>query len=134
MFSPYLIVISNKPSQKESVKKGRQNLPDLTKNNAETGSVLPSSPITHIMYLPCFDAESHNPSGGACMSGQIFYRQRAKAKEGSRTPRFRVIAVSGVDLKIYGNHFRKKELEQIAKTTGAELIAVERDENAAINK
>jgi len=68
------------------------------------------------------------------MAGQIFYRERSKSKEGSRSPRFRVIAVSGVDLKIYGNHFRKKELEQIAKGSDAELIAVERDKNAAIKK
>jgi hypothetical protein len=64
------------------------------------------------------------------MAGQIFYRERVKAKEGSRTPRFRVIAVSGIDLKVYGNHFRKKELEQIAKATGADLIALERDKDA----
>lgn len=64
------------------------------------------------------------------MNGQIFYRERTKSREGSRTPRFRVFAVSGVDLKIYGTHFRKKELEQIAKATGAELVALERDVNA----
>ena len=64
------------------------------------------------------------------MAGQIFYRERVKAKEGSRSPRFRVVAVSGVDLKVYGNHLRKKELEQIAKATGADLIALERDKNS----
>jgi hypothetical protein len=68
------------------------------------------------------------------MAGQIFYRERAKAKEGGRNPRFRVVAVNGVDIKIYGNHFRKKELEQIAKATNAELVALERDKNAAIKK
>ena len=64
------------------------------------------------------------------MAGQIFFRERVKAKEGSRTPRFRVAAVSGLDLKIYGNHFRKKELEQIAKATGASLVALERDKES----
>ena len=64
------------------------------------------------------------------MAGQIFYRERVKAKEGSRTPRFRVMAVSGVDLKVCGEHFRKKELEQIAKATGSALVALERDKNA----
>jgi hypothetical protein len=68
------------------------------------------------------------------MAGQIFYRERTKAKEGARSPRFRVVAVQGIDLKIYGNHFRKKELEQIAKATEAELIALERDKNAGTNK
>ncbi len=64
------------------------------------------------------------------MTGQIFYRERTKSKEGSRSPRFRVIAVSGIDLKVYGTHLRKKELEQIAKASGSELIALERDKNA----
>lgn len=68
------------------------------------------------------------------MAGQIFYRERSKAKEGGRSPRFRVVAVTGIDLKIYGNHFRKKELEQIAKGTGAELIVLERDKDSAIKK
>lgn len=64
------------------------------------------------------------------MAGQIFYRERVKTKEGAQTPRFRVLAVSGIDLKIYGDHFRKKELEQLAQATGAELVALERDTNA----
>ncbi len=68
------------------------------------------------------------------MAGKIFYRERVKTKEKSRTPRFRVIAVSGIDLKVYGNHFRKKEIEQIAKATNAELVALERDANAKNNK
>ncbi len=64
------------------------------------------------------------------MAGQIFYRERVKAKEGSRSPRFRVVAVSGTNLKVYGNHLRKKELEQIAKETGADLIALKRDKKS----
>ncbi len=68
------------------------------------------------------------------MAGQIFFRERVKAKEGSRTPRFRVIAVSGVDLKIYGNHLRKKELEQIAKATKSKLVALKRNKTAKTTK
>ncbi len=68
------------------------------------------------------------------MAGKIFFRERVKAKEGSRSPRFRVIAVSGIDLKVYGNHLRKKELEQIAKATGAELVALKRDKNSKKKK
>jgi hypothetical protein len=64
------------------------------------------------------------------MTGKIFYRERVKGKEGAKTPRFRVIAVSGIDLKFFGNHFRKKELEQIARAADAELVALERDKNA----
>ena len=56
------------------------------------------------------------------MAGKIFYRERLSAKEGAKTPRYRIIAVSGVDLKIYGDHLRKTELEQIASTVKAELI------------
>ncbi len=64
------------------------------------------------------------------MAGQIFYRERLNVKEGSQTPRFRVVAVNGVDLKVYGTHFRKKELEQIAKATKADLVALERDKDS----
>ncbi len=68
------------------------------------------------------------------MTGKIIYRERSKAKEGSKSPRFRVVAVSGIDLKIYGNHFRKKELEQIAKESGAKLVGLERDKDSKANK
>ncbi len=68
------------------------------------------------------------------MAGQIFYRERIKAQKGSRTPRFRVVAVNGLDLKVYGDHFRKKELEQLAKATGAKLIFLKRDKNAKTKK
>jgi hypothetical protein len=56
------------------------------------------------------------------MSGQIFYRERQKVKDGSKTPRFRVAAVTGVDLKIYADHLRLGELKQIADATGAQLV------------
>ncbi len=60
------------------------------------------------------------------MAGKIFYRERSKVKEGSKTPRFRVIAVSGLDLKVYGNHLRKKEIDQIADECGAKKIELKR--------
>ena len=62
------------------------------------------------------------------MAGQIFYRERNKAKEGAKTPRYRIVAVSGVDLKVYGNHLRKAEIEQIAKAVKADLVALKRGE------
>lgn len=68
------------------------------------------------------------------MAGQIFYRQRMKVKEGSQTPRFRIMAVSGIDLKVYGSHLRKKELEQIAKATGATLLELKADKNSKRKK
>ncbi|MDK9707406.1 MAG: hypothetical protein OEL83_10185 [Desulforhopalus sp.] len=60
------------------------------------------------------------------MKGQIFYRSRQKAKEGAKTPQYRIVAVCGVDLKVYGQHLRKTELEQIAKAVGADLVALKR--------
>lgn len=58
------------------------------------------------------------------MSGQIFYRERQKVKDGSKTPRFRIAAVSGVDLKVYADHLRLGELKQLADATGADLVAL----------
>ena len=60
------------------------------------------------------------------MAGKIFYRERQKAKEKTKTPRYRIVAVSGIDLKVYGEHFRRTELKQIAQAVGAELIALKR--------
>jgi hypothetical protein len=60
------------------------------------------------------------------MAGTIFYRERQKAKDGAQSPRYRILAVSGVDLKVYGNHLRKMELEQIAQSTGADLVKMPR--------
>jgi hypothetical protein len=56
------------------------------------------------------------------MATKIFVRERRKVEKGEKKPRFRVVGVSGGDLKIYAEHFRKKELEQIAQETGAAVI------------
>ena len=56
------------------------------------------------------------------MSGQIFYRERQKVKDGSQTPRFRIAAVAGLDLKVYADHLRKGELKQLADAMGADLV------------
>ncbi|THB72167.1 MAG: hypothetical protein D6B25_17430 [Desulfobulbaceae bacterium] len=68
------------------------------------------------------------------MAGKIFYRERVKTKEGQQTPRFRVVAVSDANLKIYADHLRKKELEQLAKEAKCELIALERDKKSKSKK
>ena len=60
------------------------------------------------------------------MAGQIFYRERLKSREGSKSPRYRIVAVSGVDLKVYAEHLRLSELKQLALATKADLIALER--------
>ncbi len=56
------------------------------------------------------------------MAGKIFYRERTKSVEGKKQPRFRMIAVADVNLKIYGEHLRKSELDAIAQAVGAELV------------
>lgn len=60
------------------------------------------------------------------MAGKIFYRERLNAKEGAKTPRYRVIAVSGVELTIQAEHLRMAELEQIANSVHAELVHLHR--------
>ena len=68
------------------------------------------------------------------MAGKIFYRERVKSKEGQMTPRFRVVAASDLDLKIYADHFRRKELEQLAKETKAKLVELKRDKKSKSRK
>lgn len=58
------------------------------------------------------------------MSGKIFYRERRKIKDGEKKPRFRAVAVSDCNLKIYSDHLRLSELEHISEETGAELICL----------
>ncbi len=56
------------------------------------------------------------------MATKIFVRERRKVEKGEKKPRFRVVGVSGPDVKIYVKHVRKKELDQINKETGAEIV------------
>jgi hypothetical protein len=56
------------------------------------------------------------------MAGKIFYRERGKVGKGEKKPRFRLVGVADVNLKIYGKHLRKSELEQIAEAVAAELV------------
>jgi hypothetical protein len=56
------------------------------------------------------------------MAMKIYVRERIKVGEGVRQPRYIVLAVQGGDLKVYAHHFRRTELEQMAKDTGAELV------------
>ncbi len=58
------------------------------------------------------------------MPGKIFYRQREKVKDGAQTPRFRVVAVADLNLKVYAEHLRRGELEELARSVDAELIAL----------
>ncbi len=52
----------------------------------------------------------------------IFVRERRKVEKGEKKPRFRVVGVQGTDLKIYVEHIRKKELDQIVESSGATVV------------
>lgn len=64
------------------------------------------------------------------MAGTIFYRDRTKIGEGKKAPRFKLVAVAGMEMKIYAKHLRKQELEQIAKAVGAKLVQLKPDKKA----
>ncbi len=61
------------------------------------------------------------------MAGKIFYRERTKIGTGKKAPRFKLVAVNDIDLKIYAKHLRKQELDQIAEAIGAELVELKVD-------
>ena len=53
---------------------------------------------------------------------KIFVRERQKVGEGVEQPKYRVAAVVGGQIQIEATHFRKFEIEQIAKEAGAEIV------------
>ncbi len=61
-------------------------------------------------------------------NGRIFVRQRRDAAEGTGRPRFAIVAVQGIDLKVFQSHVRRTELEMIATETGAQLVYLPRGE------
>jgi hypothetical protein len=60
------------------------------------------------------------------MSGKIFYRHRTKMQDGAHQPRYALVAVSDLNLKVYGQHMRMCELKFIAESVGAELVCLPR--------
>ncbi len=61
------------------------------------------------------------------MTTKIYVRERVKIGSGVKQPKFKVVAVTntardGTHLRMEATHFRKTELEQIAKDVGAELV------------
>lgn len=66
------------------------------------------------------------------MPGKIFYRERHRYADGAGTPRYLLMAVQGLNLKVYGQHLRMSELKAIAEATGAELVA-DADDNKPAN-
>ena len=71
---------------------------------------------------------------GAIMPGKIFYRERVQVGKGEKKPRFMLVAIAGLDMKVYGQHLRKSELEQIAKAMGAKLVLLKGGEKKYNNK
>jgi hypothetical protein len=61
------------------------------------------------------------------MAGKIFYRERVEVRKGEKKPRFRMVAVAGMNMKIYVEHLRRSELEQIADAVGAKLVLLKGD-------
>jgi len=58
--------------------------------------------------------------GGTHM--KIYVRERQKVGEGVESPKYRVVAVTGGQLQIEATHFRKFEIELIAKDIKAEVV------------
>ncbi len=53
---------------------------------------------------------------------KIYVRERQKVGEGVESPKYRVVAITGGEMQIEASHFRKFEIEQIAKDVGAEIV------------
>jgi len=60
------------------------------------------------------------------MAGKLFYRERHKFVDGSHTPRYQLVAIHDVNLKVQGKHLRMSELKCIAEAVGAELVQLPR--------
>jgi hypothetical protein len=68
------------------------------------------------------------------MPGKIFYRERLRVGEGEKKPRFILVATAGIDMRVYAQHLRKKELEHIAQAVGADLVLLRSGEKEKSKK
>ncbi|MEQ8181116.1 MAG: hypothetical protein ABRQ30_01260 [Smithellaceae bacterium] len=66
------------------------------------------------------------------MAGKIFYRERLKVGTKEKKPRFKLIAVADVSISFYAKHLKKKELEDIAASVGAELVLLKPPQDGTI--
>jgi len=64
------------------------------------------------------------------MAAKIFVRERRKVEKGEKKPRFRIVGVSGSGLKITVTHIRKQEIDQLAKSAGAEVVYIKAEKKA----
>ena len=62
---------------------------------------------------------------------KIFVRERTRVGKGAGRPRFVIVAVEGLDMKVYTQHIRKLELEKLAEEVGAEEVFLPRGEKPA---
>jgi hypothetical protein len=65
---------------------------------------------------------------------KLFVRERGNVGKGEETPRFEIVAVSGVELKVYHSHVRKLEVEKIAADVGAEIVYLPRGEGGEMGE
>ena len=68
------------------------------------------------------------------MATKIFVRERRKVEQGEKKPRFRIVGVSGGDLKLYVDHVRKQELDLLAKEAGATIVELKVDKKDKADK
>jgi hypothetical protein len=61
---------------------------------------------------------------------KLFVRHRQHVGQGAGRPRFAIVAVEGVDLKVYRTRVRRAELEKISAEIGAEIVYLPRGEYA----
>lgn len=64
-------------------------------------------------------------AGAYCRGGsimKIYVRERKKVGENVEEPRFRIVAVTDGQIQIEAKHFRKMEIEQIAKDVNAKTV------------
>ncbi len=78
------------------------------------------------MIVSIYDPINHHE---VILWQEKFFIGSGKLQDGAKTPRYRIVAVSGVDLKIFAEHLRKSELEHLAREVGADLIELERAPN-----
>ncbi len=56
------------------------------------------------------------------ISMKIYVRERQKVGEGVESPKYRIVAVTGGQIQIEATHFRKFEIEMIAKDIKADVV------------
>ena len=62
--------------------------------------------------------------------GKLFVRERGNVGKGAGRPRFEIVGVHDIDLRVYHSHIRKSELEKIAEVLEAEIIYLPRGEGS----